>query len=154
MEKLTPPPESPLAWHYRASYKPAPYPPRPKEDSAKYCRKCGKKQKRRITVIGPMAEKDCFNVPIKNPRCSDHPAWRFVGLGWLVSPPCPPDPLKPSMGQADLLIWYIVIEDGDCENCGEKHPEKKYRRVYGRIGLWSLEFKASRFPSSYVLRPG
>lgn len=101
-----------------------PYPIRPIDQSASKCARCKTKQIRTIDISGPMPLALCKEYEYKEARITSSPVWKYLLLAWFVSPPPP----------ADDDQWYLVSLRGNCKKCGERHPEKTFRRRFGKFG--------------------
>ncbi|MEK7610030.1 MAG: hypothetical protein AAB470_02850 [Patescibacteria group bacterium] len=109
------------------------------DESAKFCLKCRTKQRRKFSVFGPMEGRLCGDLPVKLPRVTGHPIWKYLFyISYFVSPPYPPDQNR----------WYRVRVKAECPKCGEFHNEKDYRRQFGRLKRWEL-FLRSKISSSF-----
>jgi hypothetical protein len=105
------------------------YPGHAPAKSAKFCVTCMNRrklsrQKRRSTVVGPMAETDCdaLGVQKRGPRCSDHWFFQFILWRWLLSHPTD----RSSM-------WFIIRVRAECPTCDESHEEKEYARQFNKF---------------------
>lgn len=117
------------------------YPGHPPDKSAKYCLRCGVKQRRSFVIRGPLDITECIDVPEKKPRITASPRWKKFGLAWLVSPP--------SYSLPDR--WYVVTEEAQCPVCGECHKEKEYRRKFGLLKLSGINLLPSFLSSTELV---
>lgn len=131
--------------------------PRPKLLSARKCSIHGTKQRRVIHIEGPLHEGErtvgghrVKDIRKEFPRNSDQGFWGSWGIGWLV---CPPSYKEPDN-------WFVIELEAFCPDCDADetvgtvvvlkppfHPEKWYRRKYGRFGFCVMKFKSSKLGS-------
>lgn len=103
------------------------------KSSTHICPYCGQGgRKRKYNLFGPFNERQCRGMAVHDPKRSNHPMWKKLGLAWLISVPSPPDPNG----------WYEVHFFATCQNkkCPEwnrpiRLHEYEYCRQFGKLRL-------------------
>jgi hypothetical protein len=71
-----------------------------------------------------MTEADCIKLGVekRGPKRSDHWLCAIFIWGWLFAHP-----------KDGCSTWFIIRVSGECDECGERHPEKEYARQFNRF---------------------